>query len=137
MLQVFDLKSRPKSLDDRDVASMPLHRRFFSTLNYMVLLSTSAGEAPEIGRLSKTDPMIWAFNDSWENRPKAVERSDLESLQLHRRCKSTSNITVQTNSASDAIEVTLTSIASTGLADSEMTPCPRYRDAVVRLRRRS
>ncbi|XP_022163370.1 uncharacterized protein LOC111028892 [Myzus persicae] len=115
MLQVFDLKSRPKSLDDRDVAN----------------------EAPEIGRLSKTDPMIWAFNDSWENRPKAVERSDLESLQLHRRCKSTSNITVQTNSASDAIEMTLTSIASTGLADSEMTPCPRYRDAVVRLRRRS
>ncbi|KAL4084712.1 hypothetical protein QTP88_027634 [Uroleucon formosanum] len=91
MIHVFDdlRENRSKRLEERDVVSFQLHKRYKS-LPKIALLSTSAGEAPQ----PTTELMNQVFTDLRENRLIAVEISGdkgsiikTEITQLHQKNK--------------------------------------------------
>ncbi|KAL4096531.1 hypothetical protein QTP88_021469 [Uroleucon formosanum] len=88
MIQTFeDLReNRPKLLEEGDLTSLKLHKRYHSLPN-MSLQSTSAGEAPQ----KTADLMAQVFGYLRENCPIPVKGNDIKSLQAHRRCKSMPN----------------------------------------------
>ncbi|KAL4096429.1 hypothetical protein QTP88_021389 [Uroleucon formosanum] len=89
MIQTFEelRENRPKLLEEGDLTSLKLHKRYHSLPN-MSLQSISAGEA-----LQKTAAlMAQVFSYLRENRLIPVKGNDIKSLQAHRRYKSMPNM---------------------------------------------
>ncbi|KAL4141747.1 hypothetical protein QTP88_004324 [Uroleucon formosanum] len=90
MIQTFKnlRENRPKLLEEGDLTSLKLHKRYHSLPN-MSLQSISTSKAPQ-----KTAALMeQVFSYLRENRPIIpVKGNDFKSMPAHRRCKSMPNI---------------------------------------------
>ncbi|KAL4090766.1 hypothetical protein QTP88_025543 [Uroleucon formosanum] len=113
MIQTFEdlRKNRPKLLEEGDLNSLKLHKRYHSLPN-ISLQSISADEVPQ----KTADLMAQVFSYLRENRPMPVKGDDIKSLQAHRRCKSMPNMAFKSIYVFHAPEA-FPSVASTEIQD--------------------